>query len=80
MSKEPLVIYLRADTNWGKQDYIGGCTHSNIGGIKWLKLRFSELSGYSAEGGTPYFVVISSSRHTCYEHFSETKNRTEGLA
>jgi len=29
MSKEFLVMYLQADTKWGKQDYIGGCTQSN---------------------------------------------------
>jgi hypothetical protein len=51
MSKEFLVIYLRADTKWGKQDYIGGCTQSNASGAKWLTQGFEGLRGYSAKGG-----------------------------
>jgi hypothetical protein len=56
MSKEFLVINLRADTKWGKQDYIGGCTESNASRIKWLTQGFEGLRGYSPKGGTPYFL------------------------
>lgn len=56
VQKEFLVIYLRADTKWGKQDYIGRCTQSNDSGIKWLTPGFEGLRGNSAKGGTPYFL------------------------
>ena len=56
MSKEFLVRYLRADTKWGKQDYIGGCTQSNASEIKWMTQGFEGLGGYSVKGGVPYLL------------------------
>ena len=45
-------MYLRADTKWGKQDYIGGYTQSNASGIKWMTQGFEGLWGgvFSKEG------------------------------